>query len=53
MELFEAKIKSGVWYSHLLFLRTSMYLGNYVEREKDMEEKRQRKKVDLITTSRK
>lgn len=30
-----------------------MYLGNYVEREEDMEEKSQRKKVDLITVSRK
>lgn len=53
MELFEAKIKLGVWYSHPLFLKASIFLGNYVEREEDVEEKRQRKKVGLIRMSRK
>lgn len=52
MELFETKIKSRVWPSHLLFLRASMSLGNYVERKKGMEEKRQRKSLDLRTMSR-
>lgn len=48
MKLFEAKIKSAVWPYHLLFLITSMHLGNYFEREKGMEGKKQRKRRKVI-----
>ena len=44
MKLFEAKIKSAVGPSHLLFLIASMRLGNYFEREKGMEGKKQKEK---------
>lgn len=53
MELFETKIKSRVWPSHLLFLRALMPLDNYIKRKKGMEEKMQRKNLDLMTMSRK
>lgn len=44
MKLFKAKIKARAWPALLLVL-IFMYLGNCVEREKDMEVKRQRKKM--------
>ena len=56
MKLFEAKIKSAVGPSHLLFLIASMRLGNYFEREKGMEGKKQKekeKKGNLIIRLRK
>lgn len=53
MEFFETKIKSRVRSSHLFFLRASISLGNYAERKKGMDEKGQRKKVDLVAMSRK
>lgn len=51
MKSFEPEIKWPI--SHLLFLIASVYLGNYVKRDKGMGVERQRKKIDLITMSRK